>query len=332
MSEKYLKRMEAVFLVNHPKGPKMSVRQAAKYIKRSVSFVNFWLKQYKQHGNIDDRVGRGLDRCTSKKQDKLICSLFLKNPTLSLKQAQQKLIAKGVKVSINTIRHRLGELDIKNRTTNAKPLLTEKHVQKRLSWANENLNRDWSNVIFTDESSFVVYNYWKKAWTEKGERLIQRTVKHPAKVHVYGCFSAKGFGSLFVFTENLNAERMVKLYQKCLLPSAKSLYGQRNQNWILQEDNDPEHRSRLCSQWKEENGIATMDWPSQSPDANPIENVWSLMKAKLRGKKITTTKSLTRALKRIWSGLNMEYAKNLSESCVRRCQAIIDNNGDWTPY
>lgn len=125
---------------------------------------------------------------------------------------------------------------------------------------------------------------------------------------------------------------MITLYKKGLLQSAKKLYGPGNNNWVLQEDNDPKHRSRLCSSWKNENNITVLDWPSQSPDANPIENVWSLMKMKLRGKNISSIQQLTRALKRIWSELSLEYAEKLSESCTRRCQAIIDNNGDWTPF
>lgn len=246
--------------------------------------------------------------------------------------SKKKLWQKGVRVSINTIRRRLEEFDVKNRSTQYKPLLTEKHIEKRLTWANENLDRDWSNVVFTDESSFVVYNYWRKAWTTKSNRFVQRTVKHPKKVHVYGCFSSKGFGRLIIFTRNLDAQFMVKLYQNGLLKSIEKLFGRGNRDWILQEDNDPKHRSRLCTQWKEQNGIQTLDWPSQSPDANPIENVWGLMKLKLRGKRITTTQQIVRVLKKIWKDLTPEYAAKLSESCTRRCQSIIDNNGDWTTY
>jgi len=44
----------------------------------------------------------------------------------------------------------------------------------------------------------------------------------------------------------------------------------KNEDWILQEDNDPKHRSKLCTEWKQQSGIVILDWPSQSPDANPI--------------------------------------------------------------
>jgi len=78
----------------------------------------------------------------------------------------------------------------------------------------------------------------------------------------------------------LNAEKMLKIYQKAN-SICTTLYqwfiswfiSIKGEDWILQENNDLKHRSRLCTSWKEKNNIETFDWPSQSPDANPIENV-----------------------------------------------------------
>jgi len=120
---------------------------------------------------------------------------------------------------------------------------------------------------------------------------------------------------------------MLKIYQKCLVTSAEKFYGKNRDNW---EDNDPKHRSRLCTEWKTQNGITTMNWPASSPDANPIENVWSYMKHKLREKFIFTLRQLSTRIKKIWRSLSRE--QNLVESMPRRCQAIIDNGGDWTCY
>jgi len=61
--------------------------------------------------------------------------------------------------------------------------------------------------------------------------------------------------------------------------------------------NDQKQRPKtpiFCTEWKEQPGIVTLDWPSQSPDANPIENVWAYLKHKLRGKRVCTLKQLTR--------------------------------------
>ena len=79
------------------------------------------------------------------------------------------------------------------------------------------------------------------------------------------------------------------------------MFGANNKDWILQEDNDPKHRSHLCTSWKAENGITTLDWPSQSPDANLIENVWSVVKRKLAagGRPLSRTTVIGRFIWRV---------------------------------
>lgn len=332
MSVAYASRFEAVFLCTHPKGPKMSCAAAARYMRKSESFVKKWVARYEAVKNVDDLPERGKRRSTSKSDDKVICAIFQKHPDFSLRQVKELLLKKGINVSLNLIRRRLHESKIKYRSTNMKPFLSEKHVENRLNWAKENIDRDFSKVIFTDESSFWAWLPRRHAWSTQSNRVVQRTVKHPAKVHVWGCFCSKGFGVLYVFTGNLNAEKMNEIYRKCLLKSAKRWFGPDTSAWVLQEDNDPKHRSHACTEWKRENGITTMNWPSQSPDANPIENVWSLMKMKLRGKGVFNIKQLSRRVREIWRSLPLELAEKLVKSMPRRCQAIIDNNGDWTAY
>ncbi|XP_033213878.1 trypsin-1-like [Belonocnema kinseyi] len=76
-----------------------------------------------------------------------------------------------------------------------------------------------------------------------------------------------------LFTENLNAPKILQIYERGLLRSATKMFGADTADCILQEDNDPKHRSRLCTAWKTEKGITTLD-----------ENVWNVLKRKLAGK------------------------------------------------
>ena len=95
----------------------------------------------------------------------------------------------------------------------------------------------------------------------------------------------KVFGNFFLFTYNFNAEKMNAIYKKDLLPTAKQSFANKNEDWILQENNDPKHRSKACSAWKGQNSIVNLDWPAQFLNANLIENVWALIKFKLRRKR-----------------------------------------------
>lgn len=332
MSAIYAKRFEVVFLCSHPKGPKMSVGQAANYTKKSQSFVRKWIQRYRESNSVDDLPRSGAKRKTTKREEKQIINLYSTKPMLSLRQGQQILKNKGIHVSTETLRSRLRDHDIKFRSVIKKPLLTQNHVKKRIAWAKENLERDWSNVVFTDEASFWARSTISHTWSKSRKRFVIRTVKHPIKIHVWGCFSKQGFGNLYAFNFNLNAEKMIKIYKNALLPSARNMFGKKSENWVLQEDNDPKHRSRLCSKWKEDNDINVLDWPSQSPDANPIENVWGYIKCKLRGKKVFSEKQLVKHIRAIWRSLPQDYAIKLVESMPTRCQAIINNAGDWTPY
>lgn len=72
----------------------------------------------------------------------MILRVFEKNPRLSLRDRQAILRKKGLNVSCDTIRRCLLTHDMKFRSTVKKPLLSEKHVEKRLAWAKENLDRD----------------------------------------------------------------------------------------------------------------------------------------------------------------------------------------------
>ncbi|EGI64037.1 PREDICTED: neurofilament heavy polypeptide-like [Acromyrmex echinatior] len=127
MSAKFLKRYEAVFLVNHAKGPGLTYKAAAKYIRKSEAFVKKWVQRYLEVGNVDNLPERGLSRATTTKEDKAILRLFQDKPGISLRYAQIKLRKKGIAISLNTIRKRLCEKNVYFRSTLKKPLLLNRH-------------------------------------------------------------------------------------------------------------------------------------------------------------------------------------------------------------
>ena len=80
--------------------------------------------------------------------------------------------------------------------------------------------------------------------------------------------------------------------------------------------------------------ISLIDWPGNSPDLNPIENVWNWMKQKLQDSKATSLPQLQQEIKELWTLQmdNIQYLKNLMESMPMRLEAVIQNEGNSTKY
>jgi hypothetical protein len=122
---------------------------------------------------------------------------------------------------------------------------------------------------------------------------------------------------------------MCDIYKHGLLPTAKKQFGHDSTIWRLQEDNDPKHTSKLAVQWKTNNSVNVIDWPSMSPDIAPIENVWQLIKMKLRQKKLPTYQSLVSAIKREWKLLPSDLAIKLVHSMKNRVSEVVESTGDF---
>ena len=75
-----------------------------------------------------------------------------------------------------------------------------------------------------------------------------------------------------------------------------------------------------------------MDWPTQSPDMNPIENVWKLLGERTKAKNPGNLDDLWTTLQEEWSKITKEVCSHLVKSCSRRCQAVINNKGYNNKY
>ena len=80
------------------------------------------------------------------------------------------------------------------------------------------------------------------------------------------------------------------------------------------------------------NNIKVIDWPPYSPDLNPIENLWSIMKDKLKGKKFISMSSLKSKLIKLWENIDEDWVKRLCESIYNRIDTWMETKGGLINY
>ena len=250
------------------------------------------------------------------------------NPTATAVEIIEYL---NYNVSIRTMRRSLKELGYNYASTLKVPFMTSDHIGDRLWFAHDNLRRRWDNAVFVDECTFVTHSYPKKAYQKRGRRLTYQCPKKIGKVHVWGGICTRGKVSLHIFTENLNGLLYKKILGRKLLPSMRRLYG--GGKWILVQDNDPKHTCGKVAKFLNKHNIEVIQrWPASSPDLNPIENIWSIMKSDISKVRPKTIEELIEAIKISWRLLRREYILNCINSMPNRLQLLLNNNGQKIPY
>ena len=75
-----------------------------------------------------------------------------------------------------------------------------------------------------------------------------------------------------------------------------------------------------------------LDWPSQSPDVNPIENIFGWLKYQLARSRPRTISELKAKLVNIWESLSPKFLEPYWKSMPKRCQMLLDNQGNKIKY
>ena len=103
---------------------------------------------------------------------------------------------------------------------------------------------------------------------------------------------------------------------------------------ISQQDNDPKHRAKRVQEWLQVQQFDVMDWPPQSPDLNPIEHLWSIMKRHLGeiDEQPSGMIDLWKRTQEAWNSISEETCRSLISSMPRRILAVIRAKGRWTKY
>ena len=306
----------------------------------SYAAVRKIISRYKTSGTYEIKPRVGRPKKLTKRETRTIIRVFRENRRITLAEAVA-LLSKdyNIMISVHTLRDILKFHDVNSYVAIRKPFISPKNKIQRKKWAKEHVNwniNEWKRIVWSDECHVESDNrgrvrVWRKSNEKYHESCLVGTIKSGRfSVTVWGCIGWNGVGPIRIIDGRLNAAKYVEL----LSDVKEELEKKFGKSYYFQDDNAPIHRASIVNQWKEQNNIKSLQWVSQSPDLNIIENVWSKLKHGLSkiGKLPNDVNSLKKDIAEVYSSIQVSYIRSLIKSMTRRCSKVIEAKGGQTKY
>jgi transposase len=248
-----------------------------------------------------------------------------------------------MELSQDTVCRALKAAGLKAASKVKKPRLLPSHKRKRMDFAVRYQHwtvEDWKRVVWSDETKINRLGsdgrkwVWKKPGSALTDRHVQGTVKFGGgSLMMWGCMAAQGVGYACRIDGRMDSALYCNILDDEFMQTLE-YYGLDRENIVFQQDNDPKHTSSIARRWFLENEIELLEWPSQSPDLNPIEHLWEHLKRQLNSYE-TEAAGMHELWERVqveWDKIPVDVCMNLIESMPRRVAAVLKAKGGYTKY
>jgi transposase len=324
---------------------KDSYRTIAANIGCEKSVVGNIIRKYRETGTAEPQSKRPGRSSLLTVSDRSALKTLVINGNRRLNAAQITTVFNTqtkLNISKKTIRRTLKKENLSSCIARPKPLVSPINALKRLTWCLA--RKDWTarhfrRILWSDESSFQLFQQvfcrvWHEPYEEWDIECLSCTVKRSPSCMFWGCFSWYGIGPLVPLINNATGASHVEILRKYAIPTLKKYPESIDRGRpLFQQDNARPHTSKIATTFLEDNKVRILDWPAQSPDLNPIENLWHEVKMSVcRKPKPSNLNDLKILVKQAWCDIPPETCRRLVDSMPDRVAACIAADGGPTKY
>ena len=194
---------------------------------------------------------------------------------------------------------------------------------------------DFYHWIWTDESKTSMFGSDGIRYTRRkpnsplSARDFTPTVKYGGgKLLFWECFCA-----LVKINGIMNADDYINILKVRYFKSLRK-WGRTVRNTMFMQDNDPKHKADKTIKFLHEKKLKVIDWPAQSPDLNPLENLWVIVKQRVYNfpNPSKNKDELWARVQEVWYSITPEECRKLVAGVPERIQAVIKSKGGYTRY
>ena len=286
------------------------------------------IQKYKIHRTITRLPGSGRPFKLTSEVLKIIEDQMKADDETTAMQLLKIIEDQGHKVSRTTIIRARKTLGWTFHGSRYCQMIREKNKEKRVAWAKENLENNFEDVVWTDEFMIQLENHrtfsYRKIWAAPKPKARP---KNPFKV--WAGISEKEATNIYIIKGSVDSLGYQEILQTHLIPFLQRKLPQGK----FQQDNAPCHTSVSTRTFLEDHAIDVLKTPAESPNLNPIENLWHELKHFIRtSAKPRNKDELLDAIKTFWATVTPEKCSRYINHLRKVIPKVLEVNGEATGY